>query len=116
MQHANVRAPAHSVEDGINAWADFIPAPNGSTGKYQFTAGQVAALYPQLATATPFFLSWSQAQQLSTPYTVSEGAGAGGGVGFGVSGFKPQAIVSVRSVRSFIVHYPGDHYSNQQVW
>ena len=41
------------------------------TLRYQFTPGQTFALLPQLAETTPFFLSMSQAQKLSGPYTVS---------------------------------------------
>ena len=63
--------PACRVADSSNIWGNFIPAPPGSTGKYQFTPGQTFALLPQLAETTPFFLSMSQAQKLSGPYTVS---------------------------------------------
>jgi hypothetical protein len=47
-----------SANDGVSNYVKFTPSPaNGPAGAYQFVTNQTYALYPQLATATPFVIS-----------------------------------------------------------
>ncbi|PNH10387.1 hypothetical protein TSOC_002886 [Tetrabaena socialis] len=51
--------PLDRLKDGSSFFANFRPASNSSenVGRYQFTPGQTAARYPQVAYATGYYLS-----------------------------------------------------------